>query len=375
MRITPDLDRGEVQVEVDADAGVDLVATFDGREVGRRTGSGPIALDEVHPWSPEAPTLYELHATLDQDDRVDSYFGLRKLEVRDGRFWFNGAPYIQRLVLDQGYFPGGLMTAPSDAHLRGDIELAKALGFNGARKHQKVEDPRWIYWADRLGFLIWAEMPSFHEDSPDARRRLVAEWTDVVRRDRDHPSIVSWVPANESFGLGPDAAPFLDELYHLTKALDPTRPVVSNDGWEHATTDLCTLHDYGSPAELAGRYRTLDWTLDPRARPRPAYRPGYSHHGEPVIVTEFGGVALAGGGGFGWSEVRNAEELLSTYAELVEALMAPGPVEGFCYTQLTDVEQERNGLLTFDRKPKIDPALIRPVTQTPKRTFPRGNAG
>ena len=371
LRITPDLDRGVVLVEVEADGAVELVSTFDGREVGRRTGSGAIALGEVHSWSPETPNLYQLHATLD-GDRVDSYFGLRKLEVSDRRFWLNGAPYLQRLVLDQGYFPGGLMTAPSDGHLRRDIELAKAMGFNGARKHQKVEDPKWLYWADRLGFLVWGEMPSFHEDSPEARRRLVAEWTEVVRRDRDHPSIVAWVPANESFGLGPDAAPFLDELYHLTKTLDATRPVVSNDGWEHAKTDLCTLHDYDSPAELAERYRTLDSTLDTRARPRPAYLPGYSYQGEPVIVSEFGGVALAGGGGFGWSEARNPEDLLQTYSALVEALMAPGPVEGFCYTQLTDVERERNGLLTFDRKPKIDPSLIRPVTQTPKRAFPRG---
>lgn len=279
----------------------------------------------------------------------------------------NGAPYTQRLVLDQGYFPGGLMTAPTDADLRRDIELAKAMGFNGARKHQKVEDPRWLYWADRLGFLVWGEMPSFHEDSPEARRRLTAEWTEVVVRDRDHPCIVAWVPANESFGLGSGAGPFLDGLYRLTKALDPSRPAVSNDGWEHATTDLCTLHDYGSPAELALRYRTLESALEPHASPRPAYLPGYSHRGEPVIVSEFGGIALAGSGGFGWSEARDPEALLHTYGALVEALMAPGPVEGFCYTQLTDVEQERNGLLTFERQPKVDPSLLRPITQITKK--------
>jgi len=366
LRIVPDLDMGSAAVNVDAPGEVDIIVTFDGNEVGRRKGGGLIILKDVHPWSPETPHLYEVEVLLRDLDRVESYFGLRKLEVRDGRFWLNGTPYTQRLVLDQGYFPAGLLTAPSDAHLRSDIELAKAMGFNGARKHQKVEDPRWLYWADRLGFLVWGEMPSFHEDSPAARRRLVAEWTDVVRRDRDHPSIVAWVPANESFGLGPDAAPFLDELYHLTKTLDATRPVVSNDGWEHATTDLCTLHDYGSPAELAKRYRNLDLTLDPRARLRPAYRPGYTHCGEPVIVSEFGGVALVGSGGFGWSEVSDPGTLLETYRELVQALMDPGPVEGFCYTQLTDVEQERNGLLTFEREPKIDPSLIRPVTQTPK---------
>jgi beta-galactosidase/beta-glucuronidase len=372
LRIIPDLDHGSVAVTVDAGGEVDLTVTFDGNELARRKGSGVIAFEDVHAWSPETPHLYQLEAVLRdargaEVDRVESYFGLRQVETRDGRFWLNGAPYIQRLVLDQGYFPGGLMTAPSAAGLRRDIQLAKAMGFNGARKHQKVEDPRWLYWADRLGFLVWSEMPSFHEDSAEARQRLAAEWTEVVRRDRDHPSIVAWVPANESFGLGPDAAPFLDELHRLTKTLDPTRPAVSNDGWEHATTDLCTLHDYGSPTELATRYRTVDSALDPRARPRPAYLPGYSHLGEPIIVSEFGGMALAGSGGFGWSEAKGPGALLETYRELVQALMAPGPVEGFCYTQLTDVEQERNGLLTFNREPKIDPALLRPITQIPKR--------
>ena len=371
LRLVPNLDEGSVAVNVDAAGEVDLMVTFDGRELARRKGNGVIALEDVHTWSPEAPHLYELEAVLRdargaEVDRVESYFGLRTIETHDGKFWLNGAPYTQRLVLDQGYFPGGLMTAPADADLRRDIEVAKAMGFNGARKHQKVEDPRWLYWADRLGFLVWSEMPSFHEDSPEARHRLTAEWTEVVLRDRDHPCIVAWVPANESFGLGSDAAPFLDELHRLTKTLDPSRPAVSNDGGEQTTTDLCTLHDYGSPAELAQRYRTLESALDPRARPRPAYLPGYSHRGEPVIVSEFGGIALAGSGGFGWSEARDPGALLKTYRELVEALMAPGPVEGFCYTQLTDVEQERNGLLTIDREPKVDPALLRPITQTPK---------
>lgn len=366
VSIVPDPDRGLVEVNVDAAGEVDVAVTLDGDLVGRRKGSGVIALNDVHLWSPETPNLYEVEVLLRDVDRVESYFGLRKIETRDGKFWLNGAPYIQRLILDQGYFPGGLMTAPSDTDLRRDIELSKAMGFNGARKHQKVEDPRWLYWADRLGFLVWGEMPSFHEDSAEARRRLAAEWTEVLLRDRGHPSIVAWVPVNESFGLGSDAAPFLDDLHRLTKSLDPTRPAVSNDGWEQATTELCTLHDYGSPAELAQRYRSLESALDPHARPRPAYLPGYSHRGEPVIVSEFGGVALTGRGGFGWSEAKDPEALLETYKELVQALMDPGPVEGFCYTQLTDVEQERNGLLTFEREPKIGPTRIRPITETPK---------
>ncbi|HSP08293.1 MAG TPA: glycoside hydrolase family 2 TIM barrel-domain containing protein [Candidatus Dormibacteraeota bacterium] len=370
LRVTPHLDAGTVDVVITADGDVEAIAAFHGVEVGRRKGSGPIQLSTIRPWSPESPDLYELRVSLldahgRELDVVHSYFGLRKIEAREGRFWLNGAPYVQRLVLDQGYFPAGLMTAPSDAALRRDILQAKAMGFNGARKHQKVEDPRWLYWADRLGFLVWGEMADFHEDSPDARRRLKDEWSAAVLRDRDHPSIVAWVPVNESFGLGEHPAEFLDDLYRLTRELDPTRLVVSNDGWEHATSDLCTLHDYAPAAELAARYRRLDTALAPREHP--VYLSGYAYHGEPMVVSEFGGVSLAGSGGFGYSQARGAAGLLDAYREMVEALMAPGPVEGFCYTQLADVEQERNGLLTDARRPKIDPELLRPFTQAPKR--------
>jgi beta-galactosidase/beta-glucuronidase len=371
LRLTPDLDRGEIDVQVDAEGDVEVLSIVDGREVGRRKGSGTIVLDAIHAWSPEAPHLYELQVSLTHKghevDRVESYFGLRKVETRDGRFWLNGAPYVQRLVLDQGYFPGGLMTAPSGADLRRDIELAKAMGFNGARKHQKIEDPRWLYWADRLGFLVWGEMPSVRLHSAEAERRFIEEWKAAIRRDRDHPCIVVWSPVNESDGLGPNPAAFLEEVYRLTHELDPTRPVVSNDGWEHVTTDLCTLHDYATADVLRARYRSVETALDPAFRSRPPYLPGYAYRGEPIVLSEFGGVALAGAGGTFYSEAEGAAGLLQVYQEMIEALMDAGPVQGFCYTQLADVEQERNGLLTFERKPKIDPAVLRPITQLAKQ--------
>jgi hypothetical protein len=172
---------------------------------------------------------------------------------------------------------------------------------------------------------------------------------------------------NESDGLGPHPASFLEELRTLTRELDASRPVVSNDGWEHATTDVCTLHDYDGAGALARRYGDLDSALDPAARARPPYLPGYGYRGEPVIVSEFGGVALAGDGGWHYSEADGPAGLLDAYRDMVEALMSPGPVEGFCYTQLTDVQQERNGLLTFERRPKVDPDLVRPITRTAKR--------
>jgi beta-galactosidase/beta-glucuronidase len=373
LRITPDFDAREVEFEIGGEGPKHVTVTFGGRQIGEWTGDGStgrVVLADFHPWSPEDPALYDLEAWCGSD-RVASYFGLRKVETKDGKFWLNGSPYVQRLILDQGYFPGGLLTAPTDDYLRRDIELAKEMGFNGARKHQKVEDPRWLYWADKLGFLVWGEMPNFHEHSAAAESRLTSEWMEAVRRDRDHPSIVAWVPLNESFGFagvepGPQAR-FQNRLYRLTFELDGTRPVVSNDGWEHALTDLCTLHDYAVANVLSTRYRSLESALHPKARPKPPYLPGFSYRGEPVIVSEFGGVALAGSTGFGWSDAADSGALLDTYRSMVEALMEPGPVEGFCYTQLTDIEHEQNGLLTFDRRPKVAPELLRKATETPKQ--------
>src|SRR5712692_1059423 len=378
LRTQADLEAGAVDFEVDADGQVELVATLEGEVVGRWSGSGGrvrMQLEHVVPWHPDAPALYGLEARLlDEEskdmDRVEGYFGLRKVETSHGRFCLNGKPFIQRLVLDQGYFPGGLLTAASDDVLRKDIEIAQAMGFNGARKHQKVEDPRWLYWADRLGFLVWSEMPSFHEHSSEAERRLIAEWTQVVRLHRDHPSVVAWVPANESFGLQRiDAAvrsSFLVRLYHLTHELAGTRPAVSNDGWEHALTDLLTLHDYSAPTQLAKHFRTVETALAARAGNHAPYDPGFGYRGEPVLVTEFGGLRLSDAGGWGYLVVLDPAHLVATYRDLIDALMRPGPVDGFCYTQLTDVEQETNGLLSFDRVPKADPALIRAATERPK---------
>jgi len=371
LSLVPDLRGGAVDFEVDP--GTDLVVTLDGEVVGRSSGEarGRIRLERAEPWHPDSPRLYGVEARLGQD-RVESYFGLRTVEARDGRFWLNGQPFIQRLVLDQGYFPGGLLTAASDEDLRRDIDLAKAMGFNGARKHQKAEDPRWLYWADVLGFLVWSEMPSFHEFTPEAGRRLAAEWTEIVQRDRGRPSIVAWVVANESFGLdqvgAEERSRYTSNLYRLTHDLDGTRPVVSNDGWEHSRSDLCTLHDYSPPADMQRRYRALQTALDGGASGHPAYDAGHAYRGEPVVVSEFGGLRIAGSGGWGWLEVGDQAEFLQAYRGLVDALMEPGPVEGFCYTQLTDVEQEQNGLLTADRLPKLEPELLRPVTQTPKLT-------
>lgn len=373
LRLRPDLESGTIPFELETDADADLVVRLDGEVVATwrgRSGSGVLRPSRVVPWHPERPRLYEVEAAAGED-RVSSYCGLRSVATSGGLLLLNGEPFVQRLVLDQGYFPGGLLTAASDADLRRDIELAKALGFNGARKHQKVEDPRWLHWADHLGFLVWSEAPSFHEHSVEAEQRLAAEWVQVLRRDSGHPSVVAWVVGNESFGFqGVDPAArsgYLDGLAELSRQLDGTRPVITNDGWEHAGSDLCTIHDYARPEILATRYRSLDGALGAAPEGHAIFAPGQAYKGQPVLVSEFGGLRIEGSGGWGWIDVEDAAAFARAYGELLEALLDTGPVEGFCYTQLADVEQERNGLLSADRTPKVAPPLIRAATRLQKR--------
>lgn len=325
-------------------------------------------------WSPETPNLHDVRLELSDArgrvvDVVDTYLGLRKVEARDGRVHLNHRPYYQRLVLDQGYFPGGLVTASEDDEYRRDIELAKELGFNGARKHQKSEDPRWLYWADRLGFLVWGEAASPYRYSEAMVGRVLDQWREAVLRDRNHPCIVTWVPVNESWGLpnlrtDPRHRNLVLALTALTRALDPTRLVVSNDGWEQTGGDLCAIHDYSDAATLRERYASSAGALSAEPAGKPLYAPGFAHEGQPVLVTEFGGLALGHDAAtWGYHAEADADEFAQGYAAFVAALAASATVQGFCYTQLTDVEQEANGLLTSDRKPKADPALLRRATQ------------
>lgn len=398
LRITPDVDSASVDVEVGTEGfepgmSLRMVIEFDGKQmledeirllstlVDRRLpllrrGEAPETphLSEwPHPalWSPEDPSLYDLKLELLNEDgealdSVESYFGMRKIEARDGKVYLNNRPYYQRLVLDQGYFPEGILTAPTDDGLREDIELAKEMGFNGARKHQKVEDPRWLYWADTLGFLVWGEMANAYQYSRSYVRRIALEWQEAVERDYNHPCVVAWVPMNESWGvprISSDSSQVehLLAMYHLTRSLDRSRLVVSNDGWEHALTDLCTIHDYRDAATLSQRYETAESSIAEPER-RPVYAPGHGYRGEPILVTEFGGISFASVEGWGYSTVNDAEKFLNRYDALVTALVQSDAVQGFCYTQLTDVEQETNGLLAYDRKPKIDLARIHEVT-------------
>lgn len=353
---------------------IEAVLAFGGREAARGAGAGTLELrpDPVRLWTPETPDLYDLTLRLLDGDRVvdevEAYVGQRWVSVERGRVCLNGAPYYMKLVLDQGYWPGGLLAAPDDEAYRRDIAAAKAFGFNGCRKHQKVEDPRFLGWADRLGFLVWGEMANAMDFTATYAERFTREWMEAVHRDRNHPCVVAWVPLNESWGVGQALTDRRQvdhqlALYELTRTLDPDRFAVDNDGWAHAATDLLTIHDYGAGAELTDHFASVESAVAFRAGDWPMYYPGRAHAGQPILVTEYGGIGLkAGGEGWGYGALSaDAAELVRRYAEATRALFASPVVQGVCYTQLTDVEQEINGLLTDDRVPKVDPALIRAV--------------
>jgi hypothetical protein len=285
--------------------------------------------------------------------------------VSGDRFMLNGRAYPLRLVLDQGYWPESGMTPPDDDALRRDVELALAMGFNGVRKHQKVEDPRYLYWADRLGLLVWAEMPSAYRFTADSVRRLTVQWMEVIERDGSHPCIVSWVPFNESWGVPnlPNEAShrhYVRALYHLTRTLDPSRPVVGNDGWESVATDIIGIHDYdASPDALSERYRSDEVLPRLFRRERPGGRvlvlEGHSQPDQPIVLSEFGGIACSRGDNWTWgySRCHTEAELRERFAQLMHVVTRLTVFAGFCYTQFADTYQEANGLLYEDRTPKM----------------------
>jgi beta-galactosidase/beta-glucuronidase len=342
---------------------------------------------EVTLWSPECPNLIDAELTLlDGDtvvDRVESYTGLRSCGAANGRFLLNGRPYYTRMVLEQGYWPESHLAAPSGDTLRREVELIRALGFNGVRIHQKVEDPRFLYWCDRIGLLVWGEMANAYDYSPDGVARFTREWLEVIRRDVSHPCIVTWVPVNESWGVlnlegDPAQREYVKALAHLTRALDPTRPVISNDGWEHLASDILTIHDYTHDAErIRERYGSRDALARTIREVQPAHRrismTGANLADEPVMLTEFGGINFATDPDrphWGYSSAHDAGSFLAAYGELVSAVLDSTDLAGYCYTQLTDTMQETNGLLTENREPKVDIAAIHAINTQPSRSMP-----
>ena len=327
-------------------------------------------------WWPEDPSLYTLRIEVRDPDgalieSVESYLGIRTVHTEREQILLNGEPLYLRLVLDQGYYPDGIWTAPSDEALRRDIELGLAAGFNGARLHQKVFEERYHYWADRLGYLTWGEAPNWGMDLAHdaAARNYLCEWREVVLRDRSHPSIIAWTPLNETWDLSDRKRHrrLHLEAYELTRMLDPTRPVNGASGGCQVKTDLYCVHIYEQdPVQLSQR---LSFAEDGKVFSTLGAEEA-AYEGQPYIVDEFGGIrwvserssADTRSWGYG-ADPESLEEFYERLEGQVAAILGHTHISGFCYTQLTDVEQEQNGLYHFDRSPKFDLARIRSIIQ------------
>ncbi len=349
----------------------------------------PIPASRRRLWSPRDPHLYDLLIELiDADgatlDRATSYAGLRSVAIDGPAIKINGELIFQRLVLDQGYYPDGILTAPSDEALRRDIELSLAAGFNGARLHQKVFEERFLYHADRLGYLVWGEFPDWgwlghgpEDDHVHPGVTYVAQWLEVLERDYSHPCLIGWCPLNETYQAISDRITTLDDatraLFLATKAMDGTRPVLDASGYSHRVpeADVYDCHDYEQDVETfrahhAGLAAGKPFYNGPADRPW-----SILYRGQPFFVSEFGGTwwrpdAEPGQDSWGYGEPpRTQKEFYQRFAGLCGALLDNPHLFGYCYTQLTDVYQEQNGLFTFDRRPKFDVDRLRRIQQRP----------
>ena len=405
IHITPDIDNHQAIIEMTLDRipssplSAELTITMDDNLVRRLTVDVSdrqvrIPVDmlvaspfrQVAVWSPEQPVLYDVSIRLFSGeithDTVRTYFGMRKVEVKDGYVLLNNQVIYQRLVLDQGYWPKSLLTPPSDDAIREDIEWTKRFGYNGARKHQKIEDPRYYYWADKLGLLVWGEMPSAYDFNGDMVANMADTMLEFINRDFNHPSIIAWVPLNESWGVfniykHPRQQSLARALYHLTKAADGTRIISGNDGWEQTETDICALHDYCAEKETLQVHFLTRETVEARGCDhRMCYAAGLVPTGkEAFMVTEYGGVAFdcvgeqgSMGGMETWGyngKVSDEKTFLSRVKGVTDAIRELPYCQGYCYTQLTDVQQEINGLLTPDRKPKVKPEDFAALNRNP----------
>lgn len=342
-------------------------------EVHRRIALSDPGIDDYRNellWTPSTPHLIEVELKLwsgrgEQIDQARSYTAIRSIGVQGDKFVLNGRPYQLRMVLDQGYWPETGISTPSDDALKKDVELAKDMGFNGVRKHQKIEDPRYLYWADVLGLLVWEEMPSAYRFTRSSVERLTQEWMRVLYRDMSHPCIIAWVPFNESWGVpdlpdSPAQRHYVQGLYHLTRTLDASRPVIGNDGWESVATDVIGIHDYDHDSTRIARRYSNDESL-PRLfkRERPGGRllllDEEAHTGQPIMLTEFGGIAFSNDLDKTWGYTRSETQdaFADKVMELIGVVRSLHVLAGFCYTQFADTYQEANGLLYADRTPKI----------------------
>lgn len=328
-----------------------------------------LALDQPRLWRIEEPWLYDVRVQVERGgavvDRLESYVGMREVAVEGRAVLLNGARVFQRLVLDQGFYPDGIWTAPTDAALRKDIELAQALGFNGARLHQKVFEPRYLYWADKLGYMVWGEFPDWGLRFEDARAALpvLDEWRAAILRDRNHPALIGWCGFNETREA---AAPLQNAALALARALDGTRLMLDASGWHHSTaaSDLYDVHDYEqNPAVFRARYAALRVGAEGGGQIKDAWALR-----KPFFISEFGGIGWYNNGDAAWgygNHPASLDEFYARFEGLVRAILDQPHIVGLCYTQLYDVEQEQNGLYTYDRGHKFDAARLRAALTAP----------
>ena len=364
---------------LDKDLSLKAEAFLDGKSVGSDTTTGPwqntlvVNLKTKKLWAPGTPNLYDLKFTLtsgkEKIDELGSYFGLRSVAIDGRRILINGKPVFQRLILDQGFYPDGLWTAPTDEELKKDIELSMACGYNGARLHQKVFEPRFLYWADKLGYMVWGESPNWGFNfKPEGYAAYTNEWTEILLRDRNHPSIIGWSAFNETNGKV--VADLQQMMWNVTKAVDPTRPAFETSGWTHTmpNPEVLDMHDYdGNGVSLRERWLgNLSVTSVTRSIPA---RYGSlkaslaKDRGVPFMVSEIGGIGWATGGGWGYGTgPKTLDEFYVRYKGTIDAMLDNPHLFGFCYTQLTDIEQEKNGLYYYDRKPKFDAKKLHEIT-------------
>lgn len=397
VKITPDLDRHVVRfdyevngVQPGGDLLLEAIVTFKGNPV-KRVALGidrpclSVEVDLHHEangpwkrayWTPARPNLYDVEFILTSGgrvvDRALSYFGMRKISIQNGQVLLNNSPIYQRLILDQGYWTDSHLTPPSEEALIEDIDLILAMGYNGVRKHMKIEDSRFLYWCDVKGLLVWSEMAATFEFHDRAVEAFTKEWLEIIKQQYNHPSIITWVPFNESWGIGNilrdnRQQKFTEGIYHLTKSYDPHRPVIVNDGWEHTVSDIVTLHDYVSTGEgFLRRYKdNKDAIMSSETtcnQWKYAFAEGYGYRGQPIIISEFGGIAFQSDKGWGYGEqVESEEAFMERFKGITQAIQSVDYICGYCYTQITDVQQEINGLLTEDRKPKVPLEQIRAI--------------
>lgn len=333
----------------------------------------------VRTWSPEEPDLYDVKFQLiyqgNAEDTVASYFAMREIRIDGSNILLNGHPIYQRLILDQGYWKDSHLTPPSEEALIEDIDKIHALGYNGLRKHQKIEDERFLYWCDVKGMLVWSEMAAAYQYTDYAVSEFVSEWMEIVKQNYNHPCIITWTPFNESWGVNQIETRkmeqhFTEAVYYLTKSLDKYRPVIVNDGWEHTISDIITLHDYEEVGDvLKARYTEckdeIMSTEVYHSSGKSAFANGYEYKGQPVIISEYGGIAFNNddsGWGYG-NKVNTKEEFIKRFDEITTAVKEIPYVCGFCYTQVSDVQQEINGMMDMERNFKVEPEIIKEINE------------